>query len=255
MRLFHNKEAIAIFSKLPTETINLFLLTGIALLLLEFTFHDGGTVFFLLLTIGCIYYGRKKMLRTRGKFIFWFGVIFFSFTLLNTLAFKFLILAVLGYTIYQYVKSHKDKSVINPQMKVRLEKETPETIIVHKPLIGNFLFGNQATPEDIYEWQDIAIQTGIGDTVIDLTNTVLPKGEAVIFIRGFIGNVQIFIPYDMEISLKHSVGAGAVNVLHFKEPRTVNKMVFIETEGYTEAKEKVKICTALLAGDLEVKRK
>ncbi|WP_249292113.1 cell wall-active antibiotics response protein LiaF [Metabacillus flavus] len=255
MRLFHNKEAIAIFDKLKTETINLFLLIGIALLVLEFTFHDGGYVFFLVITIGCIYFGRKKMPRSKGKFLFWFGMIFFTLTLLNTLAFKFLILAMLGYAIFQYVQSQKKPQMIKPESAIRLDKDPVEGIVMEKPLLSNILFGRQQTPKDIYEWQDINIQTGIGDTVIDLSNTVLPKEEAVIFIRGFIGNVQIYIPYELEVSLKHSVMAGAVNVLDYKESRKMNKTIFLETEAYKDAKEKLKICTSLLVGDIEVRRK
>ncbi|AZB44850.1 cell wall-active antibiotics response protein [Bacillus sp. FJAT-42376] len=243
------------FNQLKTETINLVLLIGIALLILEFTFHDGGSVFFLLLTIGCIYYGRKKMPSSKGKFLFWAGILSFTFTLLNTFAFKFLIFAMLGYVIYQYLRSQKKPRVIEPEFPAGMEKNSDEPVIKERPRFQNVLFGNQETPDGIYEWQDIAIQTGVGDTIIDLTNTVLPKGEAVIFIRGFIGNVQILLPYDLEVSLRHSVGAGAVAFLDEHESRKVNKTVFLETGGFQLAKEKVKICTSFLVGDLEVKRK
>ena len=57
----------------------------------------------------------------------------------------------------------------------------------------------------MYEWNDVNIQAGIGDTVIDLSYTVLPKGETVIFIRNVMGKVTIMIPYDVEVSVNHSV--------------------------------------------------
>ncbi|MTH51854.1 cell wall-active antibiotics response protein [Bacillus mangrovi] len=243
------------FNQLKTETINLFLLIGVALLVLEFTLHDGGTVFFLLVTIAGIYFGRKKMPRTKGKILFWSGIFFFTLTLLNTAAFKFLLIAILVYTIYKYIQNQKNPKVIKPEQPIVLEKKEDHGMVIEAPLMKNILFGTQQTPEEVYEWKDINIQTGVGDTVIDLTNTVLPKGEAVIFIRGFIGNIQIFIPYDAEVSLKHSVAAGAVNVLDYQEPRKLNCTINLQTEGYLEAKEKIKICTSLLTGDLEVRRK
>ena len=35
---------------------------------------------------------------------------------------------------------------------------------------------NKGRPMHAYEWNDINIQNGIGNTVIDLSQTILPKG-------------------------------------------------------------------------------
>ena len=63
--------------------------------------------------------------------------------------------------------------------------------VTSKPLFQNKLFGGQKTPDHEYEWNDINIQTGFGDAVIDLSYTVLPKGESVIFIRNVMGKVTV----------------------------------------------------------------
>ena len=38
-----------------------------------------------------------------------------------------------------------------------------------EPLFENIFLGQQKTPNGVYEWNDINIQAGIGDTVIDLS--------------------------------------------------------------------------------------
>lgn len=95
---------------------------------------------------------------------------------------------------------------------------------------------------------------GIGDTVIDLGNTVLPKGESVIVIRSFIGNVKILVPYEMEVSVSHSVLAGTGKIFEHHEPKMMNQTVSFQSEGYDQAQQKVKIITSMIVGDLEVKR-
>jgi lia operon protein LiaF len=98
------------------------------------------------------------------------------------------------------------------------------------------------------------LQTGIGDTIIDLSNTVLPKGEAVISVRNFIGNVRILVPYEIEVSILHSVITGYTEVFEHKEERVFNQLLQYETEHYVEAEQKVKIITSMILGNLEVKR-
>ena len=57
---------------------------------------------------------------------------------------------------------------------VDLEKRS-ETVVKEQPLFQNRLFGQQKTPDHVYEWNDVNIQVGIGDTVIDLSYTVSAK--------------------------------------------------------------------------------
>ena len=98
------------------------------------------------------------------------------------------------------------------------------------------------------------IQAGIGDTVIDLSYTVLPKDETVIFIRNVMGKVTIMIPYDVEVSVNHSVFFGSVRILDFKESSLMNRLIKVETADYEQANQKVKIFTSMMIGDIEVKR-
>ena len=123
-----------------------------------------------------------------------------------------------------------------------------------QPLLQNRFFGGQKTPDHVYEWNDVNIQGGMGDTVIDLSYTVLPKGETVIFIRNMIGKVKILIPYDVEVSVNHSVLYGSAKILDFYESSYMNRQMKVETAQYEQTEQKVKIFTSMMIGDIEVKR-
>lgn len=123
-----------------------------------------------------------------------------------------------------------------------------------EPYLKNVIFGFQKTPENIYDWKDINIQGGWGDTIIDLSNTVLPKGEAVILIRHLIGNIQILVPYETELSVHHSVLLGSTMILKKEIPSSFNQTMYYYTPEYETAEQKIKIVTSIISGDLEVKR-
>lgn len=240
-------------NKFRTDRFSWILLIGIIMLLFEMSFYDGGVVFFLFITLGCIYLGRKRLPRTSGKILFWFGIISLSLTILNTMAFRFFLLALLVMIILRFAESKKHPTVIEPGIKQTFH-DGDEPVYIKKASLQNIWFGRQQTPEHVYEWNDINIQGGVGDTVIDLGNTVLPKGTSVISVRHLLGNIVILVPYDIEVSVHHNGLAGAITIFDSMEPRSFNQSVFYQTSEYDHAPQKVKIITTLAVGDLEVKR-
>lgn len=172
------------------------------------------------------------------------------------MTFKFFLLAILIHLVIRFAKSKKEADLIRPIVKEPIANFSGQkgNIIRKKPLFENVLFGEQRTPEHVYEWNDINIQAGFGDTVIDLSYTVLPKGETVIFVRNFIGNVKVLIPYDIEVNVSHSVIAGATNIFQNEEEKVFNQTISVQTEEYEKAEQKIKIFTSFVVGDLEVKR-
>lgn len=245
------------FKQLKTDYISWILLIGIILLFIEISFFEGGLLFSLAFTIGLTYFGRKLYSRKRGKIMFWIGLFATTVTVLNMMIFKFFLLAILVYVIVSFYHSKKNPEVIKPLL---VEPEdvpgepVKEQVLKKNPLFGNKLFGRQKTPDYIYEWNDINIQGGIGDTIVDLSNTILPKGEAVISIRSFIGNIQILVPYDIEVSIHHSVAAGRADIFYHQEKLVFNQILSYQTADYQNAGQKVKIITSLITGDIEVKR-
>jgi lia operon protein LiaF len=239
---------------MKADNLNFLLLLAIILLVIEISFFNSGVVFSLIISIGCIYIGRKRIPRTSGKLFFWFGWISLAITVLNMMTIKFLLLAVLIYLLLQYVQSKKKPNYIKPEITETVVQPVKEPIVDRKPLLQNLLFGRQQTPDYVYEWNDVNIQSGIGDSIIDLSYTVLPKGESVIFIRGFIGNIQVFVPYEVEVNVNHSVLVGATTIFDNHDAKTFNQTLHYQTEQYDQADRKIKIITSIGIGNLEVKR-
>jgi len=243
-----------VLNKFDKDSFSWIVLIGVLLLLVEITFFNQGLIFSLFVSGAMIYFGRKLYRRTTGKIIFWLGAFSLVSSVIGMITFRLFLLAILIYIIIQFAQSKKKPEVIRPT----LEEPTPissESIMVEQSsLFKNSAFGHQSTPQHAYEWDDVNIMTGIGDTVIDLSYTVLPKGETVIFIRNIVGNIKIFIPYDTEVSLRHSALAGSAEVLDYQKKRSFNQMLAVKTPGYDQAEQKVKILTSMMIGDIEVKR-
>lgn len=240
------------FQKLKSEYLSWMMLIGAFFLLLDIFFFNRGSIFSLIVAAGMIYLGRKWMPKTSGKLLLGAGIIFLAINALNMLVIKFFFLALLGVYIYQYAQRKKHPEKITPI--IHSEQERTANKVTAKPLFQNRLFGGHKTPDHVYEWNDINIFNGIGDSVIDLSYTVLPKGESVIFIRNVMGKITILVPYDIEISVHHSVLFGNARIFDYEENALFNRLLTVHTEDYEHAKHKVKIFTSTMIGDIEVKR-
>jgi len=229
-------------------------LIAILFLAIEFILFGGG----LLVSLGVgaifIYFGKNMNYKKNGKILFWIGVGIIVLTVLSMVTIRLFIIGFIIYLIYEYYKTRKVPNVIQPVTIIE-EVSNPydEPIIRRKPFIQNMIFGTQKTPEKPYIWSDVHILLGVGDTIIDLSNTVLPK-EAVISIKGIAGNIQIYVPYDVEVSIIHSTLYGYTKIFNEMDERIINESTQYETLNYHTAGQKVKILTSLLVGKIEVRR-
>jgi lia operon protein LiaF len=253
--MFSNWEGGCIMLRnIKTDYLNWIIIAGILLLLLEVLFFNGGLIVTFLLSIGCIYLGKKWKPRFSGKAFFWIGWIWLIVTVLNMITFRYFLCAVFVYLAVQFFQSQKQPKQIKPIMMEASSKSSTEPFIKREKIFENKFFTSQMSPEHVYEWNDVNIQVGVGNTVIDLSDTVLPKGEAIISIRSFIGNVQILVPYEVEVHVNHSVMAGTVAIFQDEEQRIVNETIVYESAEYAQAEQKIKLITSVITGKLEVKR-
>lgn len=243
-------------NKPKSEYVSWIIIIGFLLLGLEVLFFNKGLIFSLLIAAGMIYFGRKELRHLFGKLLFWVGIFFFGVSVLGMITFRFFVLAVIIYFLLQYFQTKKKPETVIPMFTEPTPKEsvTGENFITKEPLLKNVMFGEQKTAEHTYEWNDVNIQTGVGDTVIDLSYTVLPKGETVIFIRKIVGNIEVLVPYDIEVSVHHSVMAGAVNILNYQGTKLFNQNIHVQTPDYDHTEQRIHIFTSLLVGNLEVRR-
>ncbi|WP_226669043.1 cell wall-active antibiotics response protein LiaF [Metabacillus litoralis] len=241
-------------NNVKSEYFNWMILIGILLLFLEVLFFNGGLIITFILSIGSIYLGRKWKPRFSGKVFFWIGWIWFIITILNMMTFRYFLCVVLLYFIIQFFQTQQRPKKIKPVIFEKSSEPSTELLKERKKLFNNRFFSSQETPEYVYEWNDVNIQVGIGNTVIDLSETVLPKGESVISIRSIVGNVTILVPYEIEVHINHSIIAGSMVIFQEEEQRVVNENLIYETENYHSSEQKVKLFTSLITGRLEVKR-
>jgi len=240
--------------KTKSDLLYNFLLFGIVIILIEITFFNGGILFSAFLAAVFIYYGKKRYHKTLGKIALFIGGMIALTTILNMVSFKFLLVAVFLFLLYRFFQSKKHPAIYTTTALQEEQNYAPEQIHKKPILFKNTIVGGQSTPNKVYEWNDINIQSGVGEFIVDLSNTVLPKGESVICIRNLVGSVQIFIPFELEIEVIHAVAFGNVTIFHNEEQRLFNQNVHYHTANYDQAEQKVKIVTSVIIGNLEVKR-
>jgi len=107
--------------------------------------------------------------------------------------------------------------------------------------------------ESNYELEDLSISHGVMDVKLDLTKAMIPEGEKSVRISGRVGDVTIYLPYDLEVSVNASALWGELDVLG-RERRGFRPRLRTETPGYPASKRKVNIGVSLWFGDVSVRR-
>lgn len=241
----------AMFNKLKTDTLNWIMIVGVILLIFEVIFHFGGAIIPAIFSAIFAYIGWKNFQQLWGKVLFWIFLVFFIFSILNLWAVRFLMVVVIVLWLKDYSESKKTKDLepILPSNIINAEK-----LIKLKPLFENKLFEDAQTEDMAYQWRDVNIHGAIGDRIIDLSNTVLPNDTAIISIRHLVGNIEIYVPYDVEVSIHHSSVFGRAHIFDEKDMNLINKSLLYQTENYDTTYPRVKIITSVFSGDIEVKR-
>lgn len=240
------------FKRFSTDTFNWILIIGVILFIFEVVFFYGGTIIPALFSALFMYVGWKKFNKLWGKILFWLSLISLIFAVLNLLAVRFLIFAAIVLFIINYSKSKKEVDQLDPILPAGEVKDEP--VMEIEPLFDYKFFDDQKTEDSAYQWRDVNIHGAFGDRVIDLSNTVLPNDTAVISIRHLVGNIEIFVPYEVEVSIHHSSVFGRAHLLGKHHLKLMNKSLFYQTENYDTTYPRVKIITSLFSGDIEVKR-
>ncbi|MFF2754078.1 cell wall-active antibiotics response protein LiaF [Psychrobacillus sp. NPDC058041] len=228
-----------------TNKLAFILICFVFLMFIEATVFGNGSIVLVLLGIGLIYFS----LRRRARFLFWTGFIFILIAIFSMWSLRLLLIAIMIYVLHKLWKNEPIRQMIRPFDTVY--KETPNSIIQNK------LFSAQTTPFNAYEWQDVHVQSFYGEHVIDVTETVLPKGTSFISIRQSLGKVTIYVPYEVPVRIHYATIIGEANIFGRGIQRLWNQSVVLK-DGYLEdvtyASELV-ITVSTWIGDIEVIRK
>lgn len=240
--------------RLSTDHLNWIIVIGVILFLLEFVFFSGGLIFSALFAGILMYFGWKNFRQSWGKVIFWIALIIIIFSILNMIAVRFLILVAIIIFVINYIKTREETVTIKPKFLVH-DDENREFLYRITPLFKNRFFGTEETEDTAYTWRDINIHSGFGNRIIDLSNTVLLDDTAVISIRHILGNIEVYVPYEVEVSIHHSSLYGKAFILGNPSEQLMNQTLSYQTEGYNQKNvPRVKIITSVISGDIEVKR-
>ncbi len=215
------------------------------LMFIEATIFGNGNIVLVLLGIGMIYFSLRK----QSRFWFWTGFVFLIIAIFSMWSLRLLLLTIMLYVLYKLWKNEPITQVIRPFGTTY--EESPNSIIQNK------LFSAQTTPFHAYEWQDVHVQSFYGDHVIDVTETVLPKGTSLISIRQSLGKVTIYVPYEIPVRLHYATIIGEANIFGHGAQRLWNQSVLLKDsylDGVTYASELV-ITVSTWIGDIEVIRK
>ncbi len=93
----------------------------------------------------------------------------------------------------------------------------------------------------------------IGDYHLDFTKGFLPEKEIPIKISGWVGDVKILIPEELEFAVDAQIKAGSIQVLG-QSTDGVNRDYNFKTAGYEEAARKLTFRIKLKAGDIRIDR-
>lgn len=204
----------------------------------------------LLVGIFLIYSSIRTGKKGRKNVYLIIGISLIAIAILSSTFFKFFIIAAVIYILIQYSKNKKE-----PQ-KIIVETMAPDPKPSYRkrtPFITNRFTGNKRIVNEVFEWDDINIQCGFGDTVIDLGMTMLPPGESVVVIRSLVGDIQLLVPFDVNIHINHSTISGKLRIFN-EESEHFNSNIIYYPDGGEEALRTVKIITNVMVGNVEVKR-
>lgn len=221
-----------------------FILSALFLVFLETTFFGNGSVFLVLLGIGLIYYGMKNSRKYRKSYV-WTGIILIGISVLSMWSLRLLIFAVAVYLLIRLWKGEDWQQ----QVPIRGNSE--------QELIHNKFFSAQSTPVEAYEWKDIHVQGFIGDMLLDVTQTVLPKKTSLISIRQGFGKVKVIVPYEVPVRIYYSTILGDARLLSNDAQRIWYGTLHLE-DGYEQGdgiKTELIISITTWMGDVEVIRR
>ncbi len=208
-------------------------------------------IFIAAIIFGLAYFLHKRSKRFASVLLFSIGSFVLFFSILSSAAFQLIVIAMLIYLGYHLLRKFSKPVKVDLELRESSDHEQKELSQL-EPFIKGNLFGKNEWGADVYSLEDVNIQFIVGEYHIDLSYAFIPEAETVILIRGMIGNVVLFVPYDVELTVQTSSIFGKINILGNQESG-INKTFKFQTKDYMNSRRKVKVITSVIVGDIEVR--
>jgi lia operon protein LiaF len=117
-----------------------------------------------------------------------------------------------------------------------------------KQLIGEINLGGSP-----WQLEDLFLWCGVGATKVDFTTAILTEGETVVDISGWVGDITVLVPQDMDINATIDVRVGEGTLFGHNQGGSARFLSY-KSEDYELARKKVLLLVSLGVGEVTVKR-
>lgn len=192
----------------------------------------------------------------RRLFLAWIGWFMIIMTILSTFSVWLMLILLLLFVVI-YGKNILTDLKMASYFDAPWEEKSFHNIKTKEPDVHSNVrkkqkwFGNSNVGNAIYEWDDINISLLMGDTIIDLGNTLLPNEENIILIRKGIGKTRVIVPLGIGVAIHHSALKGQI-FFNDEKMDLNNETVKMYSTDYDAASRKIKIVSNTFIGNLEV---
>ncbi|NPC94132.1 hypothetical protein HOO54_18365 [Bacillus sp. WMMC1349] len=214
----------------------------------------GDVLFWPLAFLFAGYFFRKYSRRWLGSVMY----IFAGFLILNNLfnitfsLFGYLFAAFLIYVGYRFVTNQPVFDRKNPKNKKKEKMEGSSIPLRKSAGQHSFFVGDVKLMKTPFDLNDLNISGFIGDVKIDLSKAIISEGENTIAITGLIGDIDIYVPPDLDISISSSAFIGDIDIIGDRKSG-IGTQMYTESENYQQSTRRVKISISLFIGDVDVR--
>ena len=212
------------------------------------------SIFFIALSIFLSISGYRRLKRKNSFFsyvLITVGAGILLFSIITSFAFTLIFAVLIIYNAFHLFKTPSKKTDL--PIKTHDNPHGIKSFVQVDPYYKNKLVGEYRNIQASHTIEDINVQTGFGDVILDLTDTIIPEGETIIIIRGLIGNINIKVPNDTGLLLNISLMCGKITLFYDSET-ALNTTQKYQSADYKNQSRKIKLMLSLLVGDIEVKK-
>ncbi|WP_088102655.1 cell wall-active antibiotics response protein LiaF [Halalkalibacter urbisdiaboli] len=132
------------------------------------------------------------------------------------------------------------------------QQKRHEERIFSTPSIRRSLIGDIHYTREQFELRDMTIWNGLGDVRLDVSKAIIPEGETVVIIQGLIGQIDVYVPDDLAISVQASSMIGEISLFHEKHSG-LNQQLNVSSQDYKQAPRRVKFILSTVIGEVKVR--
>ncbi|KGA98076.1 hypothetical protein AJ85_07270 [Alkalihalobacillus alcalophilus ATCC 27647 = CGMCC 1.3604] len=122
----------------------------------------------------------------------------------------------------------------------------------YAPVIKRNILGDIHYNREQFELKDMTIWNGIGDIRVDLSRAIIPEGEHIIIIQAVIGQVDLYVPEDLKVTIQAYSFIGDVSIFHEKHSG-FNQQIHIAPSDYKQSPRRIKLILNTLVGEVRVR--